>query len=337
MTTPSRPVNRQRSQSGRVSFTDPIIIRSGRDTYLEVFLQFIPKTDKPNELHPKLRYWKKTKGAFRIGYPAEFTLNHTEARNLKEALEYGLALAEGSEDGSFLLLKLDGQKTDISHKDSLAVGRAVAGIIGDAQVLGALENEPDGGQILSGLQTSVRMAELNRAVRELEEMLESGTVREQEYQDWCDAHCWAFGHAYVMRDDVRDIALGDQVDVLMASTANGLRDVFELKRPDMDALKWDSGHRSWYWSADTAKAVGQCHRYLDALHEHASNGLRDHPEIVAYHPRAVIVIGRSQSWENPQLRGLHGLNARLHGIQVMTFDQLLAQARQLLSVLEQSG
>jgi hypothetical protein len=138
-----------------------------------------------------------------------------------------------------------------------------------------------------------------------------------------------------MRDGVRNIALGDEIDLLMECTANGLRDIYELKRPDMDPIKWDKDHRSWYWSSDTAKAIGQCHRYLDVLHEQAAKGLRDHPEIVAYHPCAVIVIGRSRNWEADQLRGLHGLNARLHGIQVMTFDQLLAQAKQLLEFLKQ--
>lgn len=137
-----------------------------------------------------------------------------------------------------------------------------------------------------------------------------------------------------MRDDVRTIALGDQVDALVKCTANGLRDIFELKRPDKDVIRYDSAHKSWYWSSETSKSIGQCHRYLDALHEAAATGLRDHPEIVSYHPRATIIIGRSDDWEVAQLKALHGLNMRLHGLNVMTYDQFLAQAEQLLRVLE---
>jgi hypothetical protein len=83
-----------------------------------------------------------------------------------------------------------------------------------------------------------------------------------------------------------------------------------------------------------SSAIAQCHRYLDVLHEEVRQGLpRDHPEIVAYHPRATIVVGRSETWSETQQRALHGLNARLHSITVMTYDHLLAQAEALLANL----
>jgi hypothetical protein len=68
----------------------------------------------------------------------------------------------------------------------------------------------------------------------------------------------------------------------------------------------------------------------------AGKGLRDHPEIVAYHPRAVVVIGRSNEWDQDVHRALHGLNRRLSGIKIMTYDHLLAQGERLLDTL-QSG
>lgn len=136
-----------------------------------------------------------------------------------------------------------------------------------------------------------------------------------------------------MRDGVREIAIGDSVDLLMKLTANGLRDVFELKRPDKEPLRWDSSHKSYYWSAEASRSIGQCHRYIDALHDGARAGLRDNPDIVAYHPRAVVVQGRSNGWDMEKQKALHGLNARLHGVQIMTYDHLLLQSQRLLSVL----
>ncbi len=113
----------------------------------------------------------------------------------------------------------------------------------------------------------------------------------------------------------------------------GYRDIVELKRPDMSVLFNDEAHKNFYFSADVSKAIGQCHRYLDVLHEAAAKGLRDHPEIVAYHPRAIVVIGRSRDWKEDRLRALHGLNRRLSGITVMTYDHLLAQGERLLEIL----
>jgi hypothetical protein len=164
-------------------------------------------------------------------------------------------------------------------------------------------------------------------------MLDGGIEDEQSYQDWCEEFWWAFGPVYVARDDVRTIAIGDNVDLLMERTSCGLRDVLELKRPDMSVLNFDTSHKS-YWSADTTKAFGQCHRYLDALHEGAARGLRDNPQVMAYHPRASVVIGRSHDWDSDKKRQLHGLNSRLHGLTVMTYDDMLGQAKQMVEVLQ---
>ncbi len=174
---------------------------------------------------------------------------------------------------------------------------------------------------------------MRRAIKEFETALAAGNENEIFFQKWLESQSWAFGNAYTFRDEVRAIALGDQVDHLVKHTAHGLRDIFELKRPDSRLLLWDNDHRSYYWSAETSHAIGQCHRYLDALHDEARNGLRDNPDIVAYHPRAFIIQGRSAGWSQAQLNALHGLNSRLHGIQIMTYDQLLAQANRLLDTL----
>jgi hypothetical protein len=81
-------------------------------------------------------------------------------------------------------------------------------------------------------------------------------------------------------------AAGDQVDFVVASTLNGLRDVLELKRPDQVVLGFDDGHRNYYFSTEVSKAIGQCHRYLDVMHEESQHGLWDHEQVRAYHPRA---------------------------------------------------
>jgi hypothetical protein len=130
--------------------------------------------------------------------------------------------------------------------------------------------------------------------------------------------------------------VGDSVDGLLPDTSTGLRDILELKRPDQEPLKWDDKHHNYYWAVPVASAIGQCHRYLDKLHEVGrwGGGLEDNSEIVAYHPRALIVIGRSVHWDNRKFHALHGLNSRLHGITVITYDQLLWQGEQALSVLE---
>lgn len=301
---------------------------------MEVLLQYIPHNNGPDTLSPKLTYWKRTAKGFRTGFPAEFTLSQDEAIRLRDVLDQGLKLTGAGADGAFLLVPIGSDdEFDSSGHNPVEVAQALISVLHGGGVLAAAASDSAGAAAVSDLQSSIQLAQLNDAIAELEWMLNGNVVDEASYQSWCDRHSWAFGSAYVMRDDVRSIALGDQVDLLMKQTSNGLRDVFELKRPDKDSIGFDGTHKSWFWSRETSMAVGQCHRYLDALHEAASTGLRDHPEVVAYHPRASIVIGRSHDWDDVQQRALHGLNARLHGIQVMTYDHLLHQARAILSTL----
>lgn len=333
MTDDQAIIRRQTAASGKVAYSKPVEIRTRSQTHFEVLLQYIPHKTSRDELSVKLMYWKRANGKVKFGYPADFTLDEREAIQLRDAINAGLGIAEQGQDGDYLLLSLGQQAIVADKQDAAALGRTVATALTDPAVLQALREDQEGRVILGAVQVAARLVELSQAVHDLETALDDGQVEEGFYQDWCEAHSWAFGNAYAMRDEVRAIALGDNVDILMKHTANGLRDIFELKRPDKRPLNFDESHKSFYWSAEASKAIGQCHRYIDALHDGAREGLRDNRDVVGYHPRAFIVQGRSNEWNEDQLRALHGLNSRLHGVQLMTYDQLLAQAKQLLVVL----
>lgn len=89
---------------------------------------------------------------------------------------------------------------------------------------------------------------------------------------------------------------------------------------------------SAFQSADVSKAIGQGHEQPDNCHDDAGLGLRGRPGIVTYHPRATILIGRSEDWSETEYRALAGLKQSPVGVSIMTYDQLLAQGDQLIWV-----
>lgn len=260
------------------------------------------------------------------------SLDHAAAHRLLAALERRLALEGHQKDGHYLVIRVTDGVADVAALDSASIAKAVAGLLQKKDIVAHLSSKELGVELLHGLRVAIRLHELRAAVSQLRQNLDAGTVDEQVYQAWCERHSWAFGNAHVLRDSIRTISAGDRVDLLLPSVMGGFRDLVELKRPNMEVLNFDSSHRNYFWAADTAKAIGQCHRYLDVLHEQAGKGLLDHEEIVAYHPRATIVIGRSHDWAEDKVKALHGLNRRLTGISVMTYDQLLAQGERLVEV-----
>ena len=98
-------------------------------------------------------------------------------------------------------------------------------------------------ELVGALKGAIKLNEMKAAVAQLRVLLESGENGEDVYQSWCESHSWAFGNAYVMRDEIRNISAGDRLDILLPSVMAGYRDLVELKRPDMPVLKYDEGHR----------------------------------------------------------------------------------------------
>jgi hypothetical protein len=261
------------------------------------------------------------------------SLDEQASRALLKGLKQHLAVAESGDDGSYILIRVSEGTAQIGKHDPKAVAGALAKVLSRRDIMEHIGETELSEELIKAFRGAIHLKEMRSAVSQLRQYLESGEDDEQMYLRWCEHHTWAFGNAYVMRDEVRNISPTDQLDILLPTVISRYRDIIELKRPSMKVLIYDDAHRNYYFSADVSRAIGQCHRYLDVLHEVASQGLRDHPQVVAYHPRATIVIGRSEGWEDSQLRALHGLNRRLAGIAVMTYDQMLAQGERLLEFL----
>lgn len=326
-------LERKKAKSGKVDYAPMVVLHETSRTRLNALALFIPHTDY-TEFNLKLEgFTKQADKAWQLDKLKSMNLSEPASRELLKFLQAHLPLAEQAESGEFILLRVASGEADLGAHDPQEIVAALTKVLGQKELVSHLAGTELSHELSTAIRGAIRISEMRSAVAELREFLDTGQVNEHAYQKWCEDHCWAFGNAYVMRDEVRNISTGDSLDLMLPSVIAGYRDIVELKRPDKDVLVHDPNHRNYYFSSEVSKAIGQCHRYLDVLHEEAENGLRDHREVVAYHPRATIVVGRSHSWEPEQQRALHGLNRRLHGISVMTYDHLLAQGERLLDMM----
>jgi hypothetical protein len=324
-------LRRIEAKSGQLDYGNAVVIHDTQAKHIRI-VPFYVSRSSGCELSVRIEYWRK-----KFGLPMwplqALSLNAADCRELHRRLGDFLQIAKQDGDGDYIVLRLDGGVVDLTCADPATVAGSLVGILSKPDIAKYLTTRELSSELLQGLRTVMRYQELRAAVDELRLNLQTGVTDEQTYQAWCNRHSWAFGNAYLINDTVRSITTGDQVDALLPSVRSGLRDIIELKRPNMPVLHWDTTHRDYFFSQDVSRAIGQCHRYLDVLQEEAIRGLRDHPEVVAYHPRAMIVIGRSHDWDEQKQRALHGLNARLNAISVMTYDHLLAQGENALQLL----
>ena len=326
---------RREAQSGNVSYGDAVVIHESNKSRVVMVPFYIARTIG-TDLSIKIITYKKATPptAWLAVEEKSISLNETASRKLLQAIREHLTVADGEGDGDYLLIKLAEGTTNLGEHDPAQVANALTKVLSRRDLITHLKAADLGTELTSALKRSIRIKGLQSAVENLRHNLDSGIDDEATYQQWCQQHSWSFGNSYFPPDQIRQITRSDKIDLLLPTVVGGFRDIVELKRPGMEVLRKDVSHENYYFASEVSKAIGQCHRYLDLLHQAADNGLLDHPEVVAYHPRATIIIGRSNDWDADKLRSLHGLNRRLNSISVMTFDHLLAQGERLLGIFD---
>ncbi len=334
MKTDTSKINIKKAASGKISFGEAITLHETSKSKVVFIPYFIPRSSG-SELAIKLISYKKlpSPNNWVKNEEKSLNLNSKASYSLMQALRNHLITAEKDEEGEFIVIKLSDGNVDFKNIDTSNIAKAIAGILAKDNVIEYLTSKELTTEMLNAFKIAIRYRDMQSAVSQLHNFLENGENSEQIYQEWCNEHSWAFGNSYLLKDNQRNISASDNLDLILPSAITGFRDIVELKRPDKEVLNWDESHKNFFFTSEVSKAIGQCHRYIDVFSEIASNGLRDNPEVIAYHPKAIIVIGRSNKWTANKYKALHGLNARLHGISIMTYDQLLRQGERLIEII----
>jgi Domain of unknown function (DUF4263) len=185
----------------------------------------------------------------------------------------------------------------------------------------------------AALQAASNLARMRRCKDELVNLIAEDPV-ERTLQKWFEDHPWIFGSEYVGRIERRQFGIDSQGDFLL-QTADNFIDLFELKRPTADVLRWDESHNAWVPARALADGLGQVLKYMETLDDEKFQ-LRDRFGLPVVYPRVRLVLGSSAGWDEQRRRALRRLNAHLVGIEVLTFDNVLARADVMIGHLAQS-
>jgi hypothetical protein len=198
-----------------------------------------------------------------------------------------------------------------------------------------LELEPDLAQKLAAALIYDRR---KQAVEEFEAEIDQDH-NEDHWKRFLRDNSWMFGGSNVAvldeaRIDIKSIAdLPFRVD-------GGFMDIVELKRPDTPFWVSTKGGDYWLYRKkylvphhELQGAIAQTSNYIHQAEKQVSNTdfLETHG-VKPLKPRGLVVHGRSHTWGEDEWASFRLLNDNLHGIQVMTFDHLLAQARRAVDL-----
>lgn len=198
--------------------------------------------------------------------------------------------------------------------------------------------EPD---LAKKLTLSLAMQERQKAIHNFEAALEEEND-EQFWQDLIENNLWMLGSGNVALLDERRLDIKHIADLPVA-IEGGFMDIVELKRPDIPfwARQRNAAetfrYRGKYLIPDSglSGAIAQTNHYiLQAEKQVANSDFYKAHGIKPLKPRGLVIHGRSHGWGEDEWEAFRLLNDHLHGLQVMTFDHLLAQAKRAIAVGE---
>ena len=165
-------------------------------------------------------------------------------------------------------------------------------------------------QSIFNLKNAIKITEIEKAITEFENLLETSPDKEKPFEDWCKENTWAYGNYYVLTEDIHTISNAEKVDALLKNAVNDFRDIVEFKKPSAQILKLDTSHNNYYFAEDTSKAISQVINYAEIFDAVAEKGLHKHEEIKGYNPKSIIIIGRTNNYTQEMIKALHSLNSR---------------------------
>jgi len=166
----------------------------------------------------------------------------------------------------------------------------------------------------------------------------SETTGNDSWQKWIYQNNWLFGVNYKKPIEKIKINITGIMPDYLFPTLDGFVDVLEIKLPDHEVINMDTSHSgSWKWAEKTNIAIGQVINYLgeiDRSRLEIEKNVKDKYgyEISLLKPRAFILIGNSDGWDSDKKEGLRKMNHALHGIEVLTYKDLLDRGNQAINI-----
>ncbi|MEW5986488.1 MAG: Shedu anti-phage system protein SduA domain-containing protein [Chloroflexota bacterium] len=244
------------------------------------------------------------------------------------------------EDGSYHIIdddsfaKLENLVPLVSRADLLDRLHLLETIITDISAMSVTTSEltQTGEELLKNIAVASRMVQYRRVYEEFRQMVHLAVSNEYDVQRLLSANPWLFGSEYSELLERRTWTRDDRLDFMLRRTVDGYLEIVEIKTPFTDPLmRYDKSHDSYYPSSTLSQVLGQVVRYIDEIDRHGEY-IRAEDRYDPLKIRARVIIGRDGNEEHQ--KALRNLNAHLHRIEIITFDQLLKIGQRVLGVFE---
>ncbi|GAC67507.1 Shedu anti-phage system protein SduA domain-containing protein [Gordonia soli] len=163
---------------------------------------------------------------------------------------------------------------------------------------------------------------------------ESPAASEKEFQKLVEKNSWIFGGRFIEPIRRRSVTVLDELDVPLTAVDGSLH-IVELKRSDINRL-FVKHRNHWIVGKDIHEAVSQVENYLFAL-DSAGDNIRATLNLDVYRAIGTVVVGHldqctTDVTREEAYRAMRIYNSHLSRVRVLTYDQLIANARNAMAL-----
>lgn len=171
------------------------------------------------------------------------------------------------------------------------------------------------------------------AIHKLERIINGEFKNETDINHFLKKNMWMFGNDYVAFLENGKLNDKNLLD-LVPYNSEYLMDIVELKLPGEKIVLYDSGHKNYYISSELTKAIGQVQNYIfEAEQKGEMTKTDDKGNYKFIRPNGIILAGNKDELTPEENKYLRVLNSSYHNIRIITYQQLLAKAKNSLSLL----
>lgn len=203
-----------------------------------------------------------------------------------------------------------------------------------------IESERDLKRLLAGKKV-LHYLHLEKVLKEFEGRLKT-KFNEYDWQTFFRKNLLILNPGYMEIIEKANISLNIKFPDFLLLNIEGYVDVYEIKVPETDLLKYDNSRKNYYWSADIAKAISQVENYIESLNRNRDGLILEIKEqykldLKILRPRGYILAGHSSQLKEPSRKNdyFRLLNESLRNTRVLPYDNFLETFKNFSKTLKE--
>lgn len=193
--------------------------------------------------------------------------------------------------------------------------------------------------LFTDIRNKATKIKLTSIIQRYEDLLSKKTQKESDWQTFLKDNMLFFNSSYIQLIEKCNISTKITLPDFILIDQFQFVDIFEIKRPDFECIKYDKSHDNYYWSEEACKAIAQVEKYIYEMENNANalitNFKEEGLELKIIRPRGFVLISRRSLLSNAKsIKNFRLLSSTLKNVQVILYDDFLEAIKTKYSLIK---